>query len=136
MGFRVRIWKGSSAPTPAGRSGRPLTERESAARQAYQDALERECHFFGFHSAGGFEPLPDIHQAITEALYSSLDKDQFHLFVSAVRGAEQEGRPPTEQEAAVIEVFHSGLVRLCQLAGFGSTAEFRIYEEPSEEDNQ
>src|SRR5258708_10705044 len=36
----------------AGRMGRPLTEREVAARRTFTEALERECRWAGTHSIG------------------------------------------------------------------------------------
>jgi len=43
----------------AEREGRPLNTAESAARQAYSQAVEAECRFSGLSSNGLFKPNPD-----------------------------------------------------------------------------
>jgi hypothetical protein len=43
----------------AEREGRPLNAAESAARQAYNQAVEDQCRFSGLSSNGLFKPNPN-----------------------------------------------------------------------------
>jgi hypothetical protein len=116
----------------ADRVGRPLTEREAAARQDYATALERECRGAGLHSTTGFEPTADssramIGQAIVRVLAHRLTPEEIRLGISGVRAA-QKGDAPTEQETAAQQAYLSQMERVCQLTGFKSLEELRAFQ--------
>jgi hypothetical protein len=108
----------------AERAGRELTERESAARQAYTQALRREDQWTRLVPATRSEHCSYIRHAIliTVARRCSLEKLEL---VRSAWCATQQGDQPTEQESAAVQMYVSEMERLCHLAGFESTEAFQ-----------
>lgn len=112
----------------ADRVGRPLTELEVSARRAYAEALERECRWAGLPATAGSGLTFDLHHATIRLLAHRLLPEGLQLCLSGATAA-QEGRAPSEREAAAIQAYHSEMERLSQLAGFDSLAEFNSVAE-------
>jgi hypothetical protein len=108
----------------AERAGHPLTERESAARQVYTHALRREYQWARLVPATNIEHSRYLYYAILVTLAQRCSPDDLDLLQGA-SCATQQGGQPTEQESAAVQVYVSELKRLCDLAGFESTEEFR-----------
>lgn len=108
------------------RGGRPLTERESAVRQAYTKTLRREYQSARVHSTTSFERTLDIGKAIIQVMAFRMTSEQLQLVCDGILAA-QEGGVLTDQERAAIEAYASERTRLCQLAGFASMAEFEAF---------
>jgi hypothetical protein len=108
----------------ADRAGRPPTECEAAARQAYTDALERECRWARLPTTTGSGLTLDLRQAFICVLAFRLSQDELQLCASGFRAA-QAGRAPNERESAALQSHNSELERVSRLAGFGSVAEFQ-----------
>ena len=110
----------------ADREGRTLSESELAARQAYKEAVERECQWARVRPPHGYEHKIDINNAIIFALALRTSPQDLQLARTAVVGAQQ-GRAPNEHEEAAFREFMSEHDRLRQLARFDSVEEFERF---------
>ena len=115
----------------ADRVGRPLTEPEVSASRAYTEALERECRWAGLPATTGSTLAVDLHYAAICVLAFRLSDEQLQLCRSGVTAAQQ-GREPSEREAAAIHAHNAETERLSLLAGFGSAAEFEAFRPQTE----
>ena len=109
------------------RVGRQLSQDESAARQAYLEAVDRECRRATV--VGGpqqWERGLDIYHAVITVLAESLSSESLEL-VSAGCEAEQQGRALDQYQAEALQAYAAEWARLCQRSGFSSRAEFEQY---------
>jgi len=110
----------------AEREGRDLSEAESAAKQAYTQALTGECRRAGYPSIKGFEGALDIREAFPCVLRVS-DKE-LQLTKGALIAA-QEGRTATQDESAALQKCNAEWIRLLRLAGFPASAGDDVQED-------
>ena len=101
----------------ADRAGRPLTEQELAARQAYATLLKQEHEKSSPRLAWGLELAPEITFEIAHRIVISQisDKD-LQLLLSGGRRLER-GEPLTESEEAVGRACAPRIQHLLELAG-------------------
>jgi len=104
----------------ADRQGRPLSEPETAARQAYRAVFEREWRRAGYSSTKGFDGKPDIGRAVLLAAARRIGREDLDLAAHGHR-AEQQGRTASERESAAMAVCNLEWARLWQRAGFSVT---------------
>jgi hypothetical protein len=104
--------------------GRPLTDREKAARQSYTEAVERGCRSAGLRPIAGSDLA--IMQGIGQLLASRMSLEDLQLCHSGTLAA-QHGRQASAPESAAIETRHSEMERISRLAGFTSAAEFSAF---------
>ena len=105
-------------------SGRPLTEREAAARQSYTEALERGCRSAGLRPIAGADLA--IAQGVGQVLCSRMSLEELQLCRSGTL-AVQHGRQASDPESAAMRTCHSEMERISLLAGFPSVAEFSAF---------
>lgn len=110
----------------ADRVGRPLTEREALAKEAFAEAVARECQSAGLQSTPGFEPTAYIPKAISIGLALRFTVEELRLAQSAMR-ASAGGYAPTESELAALQAGNAEQQRLWQLAGIGSVEEYKAF---------
>jgi hypothetical protein len=110
----------------AERIGRPLTEREEAAKRTYAEALSRGCRSAGLRPIAGTDLAGAIAQSIGRVLASRMSLEELQLCRSGAIAA-HEGRQTTDQESAAIQTYHSETERISLLAGFSSIAEFHTF---------
>lgn len=103
----------------AEREGRELSGEESAAKQAYTQALTRECRWAGYPSIAGFEGALDIREAIGRVVRVS--DEELGLAIRAME-ARQEGRTAAQDESVALQKWHAEWIRLLRLAGFPAPA--------------
>ena len=104
--------------------GRPLTEREEAARQSYTEALERGCRSAGLRPTAGSDLA--ITQSVGQVLCSRMSLEELQLCRSGTLAA-QHGRQASAPESAAIETYHSEMERISLSAGFTSVAQFSAF---------
>jgi len=81
-------------------AGRPLTEREEAARQSYTEAWERGCRSAGLRPIAGSDLA--ITQGVGQVLCSRMSLEELQLCRSGTLAA-QHGRQASALESAAIE---------------------------------
>ena len=106
----------------AKRARQPLNEFESAARQAYTQALRREYPWARLVAARRFERSCYLRHAILITLAQRCSPEQPELLNSALCTTQQGGEP-TAQESGAVPMHVLEMERLCHLASFESTAE-------------
>ena len=100
----------------AERAGRPLTEQELAARQAYAKLLMQKYESSSPRLAWRLEFVPDITFDIVRwIMLSEFTDDQLNLARSGAYSLEQ-GQPLTESEHAVMQAGARRMLHLLQLA--------------------
>ena len=104
--------------------GRPLTDREKAARQSYTEALERGCRSAGLRPIAGSDLA--VAQGVSQVLCSRMSLEELQLCRSGTLAA-QYGRQASAPESAAIETCHSEMERISLSAGFTSAAEFSAF---------
>jgi hypothetical protein len=109
----------------AERIGRPLTERETKAKQSYAEAVERECRWAGLHPTA-FQHTSIDHAAIRQAAISvvafRVSSEQLELCKKGLL-AVQQGRTPSMAETAAAEAYCLEMERISKLAGFSGVKE-------------
>ena len=115
----TRDLEGLISSCGAEREGRPLSEREAAARKHYDYALEGECKWVGFRPPADFDRRPDVGVALIGTLVKNGYFDQYQRAATAYR----QGLTPTEEEAAACLIVCSDWRRLLRLAGLNSNEE-------------
>jgi len=99
----------------AEREGRDLSEEESAARRAYEEALTRKCRTAGYPSSKGFKGALSIGDALSDAMAMSFFREELELAMRAGE-AEAEGRSATQEESAALQAINVQRSRLIRLA--------------------
>jgi hypothetical protein len=110
----------------AERVGRPLTEREEAARRSYTEALGRGCRSAGLRPSAGADLVGAITQGVGRVLASRMSLEELKLCRSGALAA-HEGRQASDQESAAMQTYLSEMERIGLLAGFSSVAEFSAF---------
>jgi len=110
----------------AERVGRPLTEREEAARRTYTEALKRGCRQAGLRPSAGADLVGAIAQCVGRLLASRMSLEELQLCRSGALAA-HEGRQVNDQESAAMQTYRSEMERISLLAGFSSVAKFSAF---------
>jgi hypothetical protein len=106
--------------------GRPLTDREKAARQSYTEALERGCRSAGLRPIAGSDLVGAITQGVAQVLASRMSLEELQLCRSGTLAA-QHGGQASDPESAAMQICHSEMERISLLVGFTSLAEFSAF---------
>jgi len=110
----------------AEREGRDLSESESAAKQAYKQAVIRECTWAGYPYIEGSEGALDIGTAIWKGL--KVSDEELKLAISAGE-AFHENRAASQEECAAVLALDAELDRCARLAGFREFSEVDAQED-------
>ena len=101
----------------AQREGRELSADESAAKQAYAEALTRECRLAGYASSEGFEDALDIREAMNRVVALRMSRSGVELALRALE-AQEEGLVATQEESDALQRCNGERFQLGRLAGF------------------
>lgn len=100
----------------AKRARRALNAEESAAKEAYAEALTQECRMVNAPIIKGFDAF-DVEAAVDAARELSATEQRIYLALNAM-DAINEGRTPSEEECAALQAMDATEIELWRLAGF------------------
>jgi hypothetical protein len=112
----------------AEREARQLRTEESAAKQAYMEALTRECRWAGYPSIEGFEDALDICDAMHIVLALRMSGPGLEFAERALE-AQQRGLAATQEESTALQMCNTEWTRLWRLAGMGGPAGAEVPED-------
>jgi hypothetical protein len=116
----------------AERAGRRLTERETAAKRTYSEALQRECRWAGLPPIMEADFRSVIVHGITHVLACRICSEDLEFCRRGVC-ATQQGREASDRELAALETYRSEMERISLIAGFASVAELYAVRSPTED---